>query len=53
MSQDIVPCIVALGNGVWLDEIRTEGVTTIKDVVGGSVTFGMCQSWQSSESNGD
>ncbi|KAK1812809.1 hypothetical protein LTR12_012836 [Friedmanniomyces endolithicus] len=31
--------LVALGNGVWLDEIRREGDANIKDVPGGSVTF--------------
>ncbi|KAK1812791.1 hypothetical protein LTR12_012818 [Friedmanniomyces endolithicus] len=31
--------LVALGNGVWLDEIRREGDINIKDVPGGSVTF--------------
>ncbi|KAK0248872.1 hypothetical protein LTS09_015957 [Friedmanniomyces endolithicus] len=30
---------VALGNGVWLDEIRRQGNADIKDVPGGSVTF--------------
>ncbi|RMX97289.1 hypothetical protein D0868_10726 [Hortaea werneckii] len=33
--------IIALGNGVWLDEIRNEGAAPIKDVPGGSVTFCM------------
>ncbi|KAK3112398.1 hypothetical protein LTR53_011369 [Teratosphaeriaceae sp. CCFEE 6253] len=31
--------LVALGNGVWLDEIRKGGAEPIKDVPGGSVTF--------------
>ncbi|KAK3672200.1 hypothetical protein LTR78_007953 [Recurvomyces mirabilis] len=31
--------LIALGNGVWLDEIRAEGKHTVKDVPGGSVTF--------------
>lgn len=42
MSLIIQPRIVALGNGVWLDEIRKDGLTPIKDVPGGSVTFGAC-----------
>lgn len=43
MSEGKAPRIIALGNGVWLDEIRNEGVAPIKDVPGGSVTFGMLQ----------
>lgn len=39
MWEDRTPRTVALGNGVWLDEIRNEGVAPIKDVPGGSVTF--------------
>ncbi|TKA66205.1 hypothetical protein B0A55_08626 [Friedmanniomyces simplex] len=31
--------LVALGNGVWLDEIRREDREPVKDVPGGSVTF--------------
>ncbi|KAK4574073.1 hypothetical protein LTR86_001834 [Recurvomyces mirabilis] len=31
--------LIALGNGVWLDEIRAECKHTVKDVPGGSVTF--------------
>ena len=40
MSDQSFPRLVALGNGVWLDEIRKEGTAPVKDVPGGSVTFG-------------
>ncbi|KAK5115739.1 hypothetical protein LTR62_000828 [Meristemomyces frigidus] len=33
------PRLIALGNGVWLDEICTEGKAPIKDVPGGSITY--------------
>ncbi|KAI7027161.1 hypothetical protein KC355_g422 [Hortaea werneckii] len=39
MPESDCPRIIALGNGVWLDEIRNEGAAPIKDVPGGSVTF--------------
>ncbi|RMY65874.1 hypothetical protein D0863_08826 [Hortaea werneckii] len=39
MPESDCPRIIALGNGVWLDEIRNEGATPIKNVPGGSVTF--------------
>ena len=41
MSDQSFPWLVSLGNGVWLDEIRKEGTAPVKDVPGGSVTFGM------------
>lgn len=40
MGESDSPLLVALGNGVWLDEIRKEGDLPIEDVPGGSVTFG-------------
>lgn len=39
MSDPWPTRLVALGNGVWLDEIRKDGHAPIKDVPGGSVTF--------------
>ncbi|EMC95520.1 hypothetical protein BAUCODRAFT_492594 [Baudoinia panamericana UAMH 10762] len=39
MSGSSVIRLVALGNGVWLDEIRRTGQQPIRDVPGGSVTF--------------
>ncbi|KAH9828393.1 L-ascorbate oxidase [Teratosphaeria destructans] len=39
MTASSFPRLVALGNGVWLDEIRKEGEQPIMDVPGGSVTF--------------
>ncbi|KAK4540348.1 hypothetical protein LTR36_009305 [Oleoguttula mirabilis] len=39
MSEATQSRILALGNGVWLDEIRKEGLAPIKDIPGGSVTF--------------
>ncbi|KAI7189418.1 hypothetical protein KC363_g4982 [Hortaea werneckii] len=39
MPESDCPRMIALGNGVWLDEIRNEGAAPIRDVPGGSVTF--------------
>jgi len=39
---------LALGNGVWLDEIHNEGAETVHDVPGGSVTFGKNKEYQRS-----
>lgn len=49
MTTDIslspIPKFVALGNGVWLDEIRVGLKPPIRNVPGGSVTFGKRQSF--------